>query len=702
MSASIDPPSYSVEDELMEDHSLLNDHALRHTALNQQQQGPPTPPLESQLVITPIHDDLSFQKGYLGADGEHAAIEGEVQIKVAAGDENWEKLIVELKTTEITPNGFVELSRTQRELWHRPDTSASSSTSQHRPPALIPFSLPLMQDAPQCIHTPYSSLEHSVTATLHGERTLRRTLTVHTRRFASPQDGVLPAAPEIRVADTPTRLQVQVPRLAWHAGEAIPVYVTVPPPPATLILAEGVRMRNIRAELIQVITIPKGADDDATTEWAPQEHPPPSENGDALSERTDDDDDSASTASSEEGPIEKSGSYYDAHAQEDQPDPASAQYTSRVAISGAACRFHRSRDIKIRLVLHPTQGAFAHYPGHDESPTACGQGITQHTVLHNVTFRLQVTAAFVVTTGPSTRTERLARLTFPIVILPPPAPHAPDVGDGLEGAYRKKHDRPPVRTVRRDDAEPAQLEPGPSDPPPPFEGTGDGLPTFLESEAAAGSSSSYHPRDDEDDPAPRDDVMFEGEGTMFGFSAQDQYDGLSMPAGRESLPPDLAELLAARAAAGGLNGLPRVGEDAPPLPPPPPIDDDPSDPPPAIDAVSFEAPPPAIDAVSFEAPPPDIDAASFAAPPPPSFASSSPPAMGFAIQALPLPLPPPPRPVIDAAAVLLVREVGETQTPVEPPPYLNRQQQHEQDRRAAAQQDGAGPPPYADLPPPPP
>jgi hypothetical protein len=33
------------------------------------------------LLIVPTVDVLNFQKGYLGAEGEHAAIEGELQIK---------------------------------------------------------------------------------------------------------------------------------------------------------------------------------------------------------------------------------------------------------------------------------------------------------------------------------------------------------------------------------------------------------------------------------------------------------------------------------------------------------------------------------------------------------------------------------------------------------------------------------------------
>lgn len=36
---------------------------------------------EPQILLIPTVDAINFQKGYLGADGERAAIEGELQIK---------------------------------------------------------------------------------------------------------------------------------------------------------------------------------------------------------------------------------------------------------------------------------------------------------------------------------------------------------------------------------------------------------------------------------------------------------------------------------------------------------------------------------------------------------------------------------------------------------------------------------------------
>jgi hypothetical protein len=37
--------------------------------------------LDPQILIIPSSDSINFQKGCLGADGERAAIEGEIQVK---------------------------------------------------------------------------------------------------------------------------------------------------------------------------------------------------------------------------------------------------------------------------------------------------------------------------------------------------------------------------------------------------------------------------------------------------------------------------------------------------------------------------------------------------------------------------------------------------------------------------------------------
>src|SRR6267142_4320240 len=65
------------------------------------QQGPhppeSVPQLEPQILIIPATDSLRFQQGFLGADDEHAAIEGELQVK-GTDSVRWRKLSVVIRT----------------------------------------------------------------------------------------------------------------------------------------------------------------------------------------------------------------------------------------------------------------------------------------------------------------------------------------------------------------------------------------------------------------------------------------------------------------------------------------------------------------------------------------------------------------------------------------------------------------------------
>jgi hypothetical protein len=61
------------------------------------QQGPDppesVPQFEPQILIIPATDSLRFQQGFLGADGERAAIEGELQVK-GTDSMRWRKVSV--------------------------------------------------------------------------------------------------------------------------------------------------------------------------------------------------------------------------------------------------------------------------------------------------------------------------------------------------------------------------------------------------------------------------------------------------------------------------------------------------------------------------------------------------------------------------------------------------------------------------------
>ncbi|KAI0639290.1 hypothetical protein C8Q77DRAFT_1080451 [Trametes polyzona] len=575
-----------------------------------------------QIIIVPAADGVHFQKGFLGADGERAAIEGELQIKSADASFRWRKVMVSLRTVEQAHGHEIELAHTDVEL----AGSSEAHGSQQR--SSFPFSIPLPPDTPQCLHTIRSSLTHTLSATIwpleEDAPALSRAFVVHTRRYTS-HTHVLYPVPETRVLEEPSRVEVQVPRTTFKAGEPIPIYVTVPTPAPELVLEQGLRLRNLRAELVRSITIRKV-------------------NGDVDAE----------------SPSESEGDGLPVSPQKMTAVPSSSRegidFQSRlgehgerkvVALSGASCRLHPSQPIRVRLVLHPpSQSPLPDSPNQLSSedlfvydPDADCATITQSTLLHSVSFRLLVHATFM---NMTTHTERVSTLSFPLQILPPNAP-LPEVESSIDEAYHKKHDRPPTRTVRQDDAEVPQYEAGPSaiaGAPPPFEereapppfwsteaeaeaeaSTSTRLPTFLESEHEIYVPSDEDPTLAPPPPPPPADgaVVFDGEGTLFGFLPSAQFDGYAdvLPP-RACTPPPTLEMatrdtdvtglanmdmdtgaaaiealglaLEQQALAGaGPSGV-GVDEHLLPPPPPPPPMDDPSDPPPSIDSSDFRAP----------------------------------------------------------------------------------------------------------------
>ena len=209
-----------------------------------------------------------------------------------------------------------------------------------------------------------------------------------------------------------------------------------------------------------------------------------------------------------------------------------------------------------------------------------------------------------------------------LTILPPPAP-LPEVDPSLDSAYMKKHDRPPVKTVRREatdiytgehdeQAGPSAMANGAPPPfeeaPPPFFSVGEAstsrLPTFFESESEIIVPSVDHPAAENMLPLPRLGLSIEGEGLLFGFPVSEVYDGHS-DVMRSSTPPPPLEMAAGDTNVTNLAGFvdqPERAMDAlnlvleedremsrsrgrdDLLPPPPPPMDDPSDPPPSIDS----------------------------------------------------------------------------------------------------------------------
>ncbi|KAF9240917.1 hypothetical protein BU15DRAFT_45429 [Melanogaster broomeanus] len=556
-----------------------------------------------QLLIVPAVDGINFQKGYVGAEGERAALEGEVHIK-GAQPGAWKKVSISLRTTESAHGHEIELGVSQIDLSSFPLVSNAAI------PTSVPFAIPLMPDMPQCIHTPHSSLKHVLTATLHpvdpAAPAVSEELVVHTRRYASHTHTV-GISPEMHVLDHPVRVEAEIPRSTFNVRELIPVYVTVPPPPRELVLEEGLRLRNIKTELLRVVEF---HDDDCSFpgEWqnAPSGGAGPTDGVDFPYE-------GPSSA-----PLSSPGVEKPADPLLDSPSTFTAAYRTVMSRSGASCRFHTSNPIRLRFILHqasPSAAPSAHLRSQRQEDYAYVENdpqcisITQTSLLHKVSFLLNVHISFVDT---ASRTERLYTIPIPVNIIPPPAP-LPEVEEWVDAAYQKKHDRPPLRTVRQDDTEISaplyhEGEAGPSftqsGAPPPFEdrdvppppffpseaSTSVGLPTFQESE-----NEIYIPTDAEEHfLTPMTETVIVGEGVFFGFPPSQQFDGHSDTVLRTSTPPpsveqaaqdpdvtDFADLAQPRRALG------LTLEEQPP-PPPPPLDD-PSDPPPSIDSV-FRSP----------------------------------------------------------------------------------------------------------------
>ena len=446
---------------------------------------------------------------------------------------------------------------------------------------------------------------------------------------------------------------------------------------------QGVRLRSIRAELVRIIKV---RDQEA------------SESPSGFDFETDEDEGEAkglprATTSTATGTrvVNKATNAVNGSAK-------GWTMSTVVTRSGAGCRFHATRPIRQRLILHqpleppnvaPAQMySHPHRPNQDPDPELGFPFISQTTVLHCVTFRLMVYITFI---NMSNHTEHVERIVIPLTIIPPPAP-LPETDADLDIAYRKKHDKPPQRTVRGDDSDntPHYEEAGPSYAPPPFEerdapppfqepssSNTTRLPTFLEAEGETYTSSQ--PENEKVEHHSRE-LVIPGEGVQFGFAVTDQFDGHMVEpeeqGRRSTTPPPTMEManrdpdvtglasidqpelamealglaLERHGEEGSLGAIPTLtamttGDQPSPLPPTL-VMDDPSDPPPSIDSDYSDA-----RGMAHQPPPP---------PPPPS----------LGVQSVP--------------------HDTTIRTPVDvnaPPPYLVPDSHH----------DGARPPPYIEY-----
>ncbi|KAF8317339.1 hypothetical protein DL93DRAFT_2165603 [Clavulina sp. PMI_390] len=666
-------------------------------------------PSNLQILITPCAGATSFQNGYLGT-GDHCALEGEVQVK-GITDFDLETISITFTSVESATGETVELARSTVTLYSAPSESTSSQSSPS-PPSVLPFSIPLTNDIPEGVTTPTSSITHTLTATLTPRSTspsspITKSTPVHITRYTaylgpSPSHGVglssgttpmthsdlLPLDPLVMSVESPTHATIQIPRPVFRVGEPIPVYVTIPPPDRAAMSNLGLRLRNVKADLVRKVHVrPTSVVVGSPSSSAPL---PAEETSTASGSQV------ASTSSAyppEKVPMAASSS----------SSIEDGDHISVVRRSGAACRFHSSRPIRLRLVLH------------DNESNDSGL-ITQSTLLHQISFRVEVSISY---TSSAQGYGHLSSssVTIPVAFLPSMAP-APegDFSQDIDTAYHKKHDPPPTRTSRREEPDESGELPsfddlpslpgpstsntlaasssagqgsrsarlstsshhgafiaGPSSPsifpppsfsdastsyahaPPSFEDTQAGsssmvgphrisfppafeadheghLPSFIESESEVQAqaralasrsnetlNASAHPRLGSrsgfgywayDTQTRHQMLHFVGEGSTFGFTPTEEYDGIASsmmdmqiddstatnePAGPPGLngdmdtstgippPPGIEESLAAAVTAAFSSGD-RVRANNAMLPPPPPALDDPSDPPPSIDA----------------------------------------------------------------------------------------------------------------------
>ena len=539
-----------------------------------------------------------------------------------------------LHTVETSFGHQVELYKSEIVLFSR--TSSSQFV-----PAAFPFAVPLMPDTPESFNTPKSSIVHTLTATVRSSinegQSFSKSIVVHPRRYTTHSLTLRPS-PLTKKLESPTPVEVQVSRTKFQAGERIPVYVTIPPPKRELVVEQGVRLRSIRAELVRVIKVKDQELSEPSSEF---DFETEEEEGDAK------------------GPPRATTSTVTSAATANKSSKAvngSAKgWTTKTVVtrSGAGCRFHATRPIRQRLILHqplepsnvePAQMySHPHRPSQDPDPELGFPLISQTTVLHCVTFRLMVYITFI---NMSRHTEHVETVVIPLTIVPPPAP-LPESDADLDTAYRKKHDRPPQRTVRGDDSEntPHYEEAGPSyapppfderDAPPPFQEPSTSnvtrLPTFLEAEGEVYASTQI---ENEKVDGHSRELVIPGEGVQFGFGVADQFDGHMVEpeerGRRSTTPPPTMEMANRDPDVTGLASmdqqelamealglaLERHGEEASlgtltamttlaegDQPPPTLVMDDPSDPPPSIDSDYSDA-----RGMAHQPPPP---------PPPPS------------------------------------------------------------------------------------
>ncbi|SNX88055.1 uncharacterized protein MEPE_06766 [Melanopsichium pennsylvanicum] len=361
------------------------------------------PGSDSFFDIAPRSDSTSFQVGYLGLKGFQAWLKGDVLVKLDAETKSkgrYTRCVVQLQAKEQAINSYsqseprpdntesasacssrndvIELFSHTLVLWDADKESTTSNSSLSTMPSTMPFSFPLTQDLPHCVHLRDSSLTYTLTAQLFSEDSNKlphavKEVPVHLVRYTRPGplneielaeiDGaslpneVYTLEPHNWIKKEPTLVYAHINRTIFRRAEPIDIRVRIPPPDQTSVSEKGLKLRAVEADFVRLIHTKRV-------------------NG-AAGDRGD-------------------ASVVEAIANEPNV------YEALLAHSGKLCRFHSQRPVLLRLTLHPpfdrTNMPHPH-PDHDAlaSGPVFGRGggggcesISQETLMHKVSFEVRI------------------------------------------------------------------------------------------------------------------------------------------------------------------------------------------------------------------------------------------------------------------------------------------------------------------------
>lgn len=359
---------------------------------------------DSFFDIAPRSDSTSFQVGYLGLKGFQAWLKGDVLVKLDTETKSkgrYNRCIIQLHAKEeasgyhsmasvgaggdgeashrsSSEHDVVELFSHTLVLWDAAQEPTSSSAGPPAIPSTMPFSFPLTQDLPHCVHLRDSSLTYTVTAQLFSEDAGKlphavKSIPVHLVRYTRPgplnqvelaeidgaalPDSQYTLQPYTWIEQLPTLVYAQMNRTIFRRAEPIEIRVRIPSPDPMSVAEKGLKLRAVEADLVRIIHVKR------------------------------------SNAAISNGAESKAaeGTTTDPHAHE-----------ALLAHSGKLCRFHSKRPVLLRLALHPPfdRANMPHpHPDHDAlaSGPVFGRGggggcesISQETLMHKVTFEVRI------------------------------------------------------------------------------------------------------------------------------------------------------------------------------------------------------------------------------------------------------------------------------------------------------------------------